>query len=148
MNLDDLANQFFRVFSRTEYALKASGYNYGNGAAKADWKQFALELESLIANPSSAELKEAIDFIFSAPPKKQIIADSVIQWEVAEPHETSPAVKLFIYVCRIRNNLFHGGKFNGHWFEPERSEPLLKHSLIILSASVESIAKVREAYHG
>lgn len=148
MNLDDLANQFFRVFSRTEYALKASGYNSGNGEAKANWQKFALDIESLISNPSSPELKEAVDSIFRAPPKKQIIADAIIQWEVAEPATSSRADKLLIYIRRIRNNLFHGGKFNGHWFEPDRSEHLLKNSITILLSCIESIDAVRDAYYG
>ena len=147
-HLDDLASQLFQVFSRTEYALKASGYNNGDGAAEANWKKFALAVEGVVANPSSLEVKEAIDFMFNAPPKKQIIVGGNIQWKVSEPSSNSRADKLLIYVRRVRNNLFHGGKFNGHWFEPERSEPLLRHSLVILSACVESVLEVREAYHG
>jgi hypothetical protein len=146
--LDDLAGKFFQVFSRTEYALKASGFNNGDGDAKAHWKNFSSEVEALISNPSSSELREAIDYFFNAPPKKQVIVGGVIQWEVSEPQTNSIADKLLLYVRRVRNNLFHGGKFNGHWFEPERSEPLLRHSITILSACVESVPSVSEAYHG
>lgn len=147
-HLDQLAGKLFRVFSRTEYALKAAGYNNGDGAAEANWRAFALAVEDLIANPTHQELCEAIDFFFSAPPKKQVIIEGVIQWKTSEPTTDSQADKLLIYVRRVRNNLFHGGKFNGHWFEPDRSEPLLRHSLTILNACVDSVAKVHEAYHG
>lgn len=147
-HLDDLAGKLFHAFSRTENALKASGFNNGDGPAGADWRKFALAVEDLIANPLSPELQKAIDFFFDAPPKKQVIVDGVIQWQVSVPQTDSRADKLLIYVRRVRNNLFHGGKFNGRWFEPERSEPLLRHSLIILSACVESVPSVREAYHG
>jgi hypothetical protein len=147
-HLDDLAAEMFHVFSRTEYALKAAGYNNGDGPAKANWRRFALTVEGLIANPASLQLKEAIDFIFNAPPKKQMIVDGNIQWAVIEPNTNSRADKLLQYVCRVRNNLFHGGKFKGHSFEPERSEPLLRHSLVILSACVEAVPEVREAYDG
>lgn len=147
-HLDQLAGKLFHVFSRTEYALKAAGYNNGDGAAEANWRAFALAVEGLIATPSTQELREAIDFFFNAPPKKQVIVGGVIQWEVSEPPINSQAEKLLIYVRRVRNNLFHGGKFNGHWFEPERSESLLRHSLTILTACVESVPTVREAYHG
>jgi hypothetical protein len=147
-HLDDLAGKLFQVFSRTEYALKASGFNKGDGTAEANWREFALKVDTLIANPSSLELKEAIDFFFNAPPKKQVIVGGVIQWEISEPQTNSHADKLLIYVRRVRNNLFHGGKFNGHWFDPERSEPLLRHSLTILTNCVESVSSVREAYHG
>lgn len=147
-HLDQLAGRLFRVFSRAEYALKAAGYNNGDGAAEANWRRFALAVEGLIANPANLELQEAIYFFFNEPPKKQVIASGVIQWEVSEPATNSQADKLLIYVRRVRNNLFHGGKFNSHWFEPERSEPLLRHSLSILTACVESVPAIREAYHG
>lgn len=147
-HLDQLAGNLFHAFSRTEYALKAAGYNNGDGAAEANWRKFALEVDGLIANPTTKDLREAIDFFFNAPPKKQVIVGGVIQWEISEPTTNSQADKLLIYVRRVRNNLFHGGKFNGHWFEPERSEPLLRHSLTILTACVESVPAVREAYHG
>lgn len=147
-HLDQLAGKLFHVFSRTEYALKATGYNNGDGAAEANWRTFALAVEGLIANPASHELEEAINFFFNAPPKRQVIVGGVIQWEVSEPTTNSQADKLLIYVRRVRNNLFHGGKFNGHWFEPERSAPLLRHSLTILTACVESMPAVRQAYHG
>ncbi|MEW8437305.1 MAG: hypothetical protein AB2689_04025 [Candidatus Thiodiazotropha taylori] len=147
-HLDDLANELFHVFSRTEYSLKAAGFNNGDGAAEANWRKFALVVEGFVAAPTSQQLKEAIDFVLSEPPKKQVIRHGVIEWEVSEPTTDSQADKLLIYVRRVRNNLFHGGKFNGHWFAPERSEALLKNSLIILSSLVESVADVREAYHG
>jgi hypothetical protein len=147
-HLDQLASKLFHVFSRTEYALKAAGYNNGDGEAQADWRAFALAVEGLIANPTTGELREAIDFFFNAPPKKQVIAGGVIQWEHSAPGTNSQADKLLIYVRRVRNNLFHGGKFNGHWFAPERSEPLLRHSIAILAACVEFVPGVDAAYHG
>ncbi|MDP1681140.1 MAG: hypothetical protein Q8L39_05130 [Burkholderiales bacterium] len=147
-HLDDLACQFFQAFSRTEYALKAAGYNNGDGKAEVNWTKFALVVENVIATPSSPELAEAINFIFNAPPKKQVIVAGNIQWVAAEPTANSRADTLFTYVRRVRNNLFHGGKFNGHWFEPERSEPLLRHSLAILSSCVESVPAVKQAYRG
>ena len=147
-NLDDLASNLFHVFSRTEYALKASGFNNGDGEAQANWRSFALAVEAVVANPDTPALQEAIDFYFNVPPKKQVIVSGAIQWKVSEPQTESRAEKLLIYVRRVRNNLFHGGKFNGHWFEPERSEPLLRHGLTVLTACVESVPSVHSAYHG
>ncbi len=146
-HLDQLAGNLFHVFSRTEYTLKASGFNNGNGPAEANWRTFALAVEAVIAAPSSPALKEAIDFFFDTPPNKQVIVDGAIRWEVSEPQTDSKADKLLVYVRRVRNNLFHGGKFNGHWFAPERSEPILRHSLTVLSACVEFVPSVQEAYH-
>ena len=147
-HLDNLAAQFFQVFSRIEYALKVTGYNNGNGPAEANWQKFANAVDHLIANPTSPELKEAIEFNFNSPPKKQMIVDGLIRWKKVEPDTSSRADKLLQYVRRVRNNLFHGGKFNDHWFAPERSEPLLQHSLVILSVVIEAIPEVKEAFHG
>ena len=143
-----LASEFFRVFSRTEYALKASGFNRGDGPAEANWATFALAVEAFIANPGATEVSEAVEFIFREPPKKQFIDNGEIQWRDIKPSTNSRADELFQYIRRIRNNLFHGGKFNGRWFAPERSESLMKAGLIVLLASVEAEARVREAYRG
>lgn len=56
--------------------------------------------------------------------------------------------KILILIRRVRNNLFHGGKFNGEWFEPERSEALMRNALIILRACGESHHEVSKAYGG
>ncbi len=148
-HLDELAGKLFRVFSRTEYSLKAAGFNNGDGPAEANWRKFALAVEELIANPASDELKESIEMILNKPPKKQVICNGVIEWQDSEPTTDSQADKLLLYVRRVRNNLFHGGKFSGdYWFAPERSEALLESSLVILSSCVESVPEVRDEYHG
>ena len=43
----NLAKELFHVFSRMEYSLKATGYNNGDGAAQANWRKFALDIEKL-----------------------------------------------------------------------------------------------------
>lgn len=143
-----LAAEFFREFSRTEYALKATGFNNGDGPAKANWSQFARSIEGLIAAPPTPELREAIAFLFQEPPKKQFIENDLIQWRVVPPNTGSRADDLFHYIRRVRNNLFHGGKFNGHWFAPERSERLIQAGLVVLRAAVEVEPNVSAAYHG
>jgi len=145
--LDALANEFFRVFSRAEYSLKASGFHKGDGEANANWGKFSREVEDLIRNPISQDLREAISFMLSSPPKKQVIKQGILCWEECIPSTNSTANLLFLYIRRVRNNLFHGGKFNGRWFEPERSEPLLKFSLIILRAAIDKVPRVCDAYY-
>jgi len=146
--LDGLACNFFREFSRSEYALKAAGFNNGEGDAQANWSAFSSQVETYIQNPDDASVTKAINFILNEPPKKQIIRDSLIQWEAAAPNHNSQAENLFVYIRRVRNNLFHGGKFNGYWFSPERSEALITSSLIVLKACINHVASTREAYNG
>lgn len=145
--LDVIASDFLHVFARTEYALKASGFNNGDGPAEANWGHFAREVEVFVAAPPNDEVRNAIDFILSDPPKKQFLVKGQLQWKAVEPSTNSKADKLFQYIRRVRNNLFHGGKFNGHWFAPERSEALMTTSLVVLRAAIEVNAKVSDAFH-
>jgi hypothetical protein len=144
--LDKLAIELFKTFSRFEYALKASGFNNGDGEAQANWRNFALSIELELQNPQTPELREAIDFMLKHSPKKQVIRNGLLAWDAAPPNTNSTADLILLYVRRVRNNLFHGGKFNGHWFAPERSEKLLRHSLVILNACLDGSPQVRSAF--
>jgi hypothetical protein len=144
--LDALANTMFRVFARCEYALWAAGYHQGEGTAQPDWTGFATAVEPILANCEDAELQAAIAYFNARPPKKQVVRDDVLDWSEEPPQAVSEADRVLLYVRRVRNNLFHGGKFNGRWFEPQRSEELLRHSLVILDACVKGSPPVREAY--
>lgn len=147
-DLHKTAAQFFQVFSRMEYALKASGYNNGDGTAEANWKKFALAVASSVNSPPSGEISESITFLLNEPPKKQFIASGVLEWRDTPASTGNTSDDLFVYIRRVRNNLFHGGKFNGHWFAPERSEKLMGASLAIMSWAIELDPNVQAAYHG
>lgn len=152
MNWDDptlntLASEYFRLFSRFEYALKASGYLLPNSRnAKADWERFAIEINDVFDRLDNQELKNAIALMLSEPPKKQINNNGVVDWDETQPGSKNQTDLLLLYVRRIRNNLFHGGKFNGHWFEPERSGPLIDSGIKILNACLQVSKNVSQAY--
>lgn len=143
---NELSVKLFREFARFEYALKAAGYHEGEGEAKPNWQKFANSIGNTIEKPNSQELQEAIQYILRKPPKKQVIRRGVIDWDEIEPTYISKTDLILLYVRRVRNNLFHGGKFLGHWFEPFRDYELLRHSLTILQACREASNSVREAY--
>jgi hypothetical protein len=145
--LNCLAIELFRMFSRFEYALKATGFHNGDGDAKPNWRDFALSIETQLQNPHSTELQEAIEYLLRHAPKKQMIKNGIFEWSDAKPDTNSRADLILQYIRRIRNNLFHGGKFNQHWFDPERDKELLRHSLIILKGCLEASPKVTATYH-
>lgn len=147
-HLDKIAVDFFIFFSRLEYSLKAAGYNNGEGDAEVDWRKFAESVEHVFTDPASVELGAAIDFILNEPPKKQIIRNGILEWSSSKPSTNLNSDLTLIYIRRVRNNLFHGGKFNDHWFSPERSEPLIKNSLIILRACLKANKEVNNAFRG
>jgi hypothetical protein len=144
--LDILAFEFFREFVRCEYCLKAVGFLENTRNPRASWVAFSREIEDLLDTPGPPELKSAIEYLIKHPPKKQIVRDNCLEWSQELPQHKSQSELVLLLVCRIRNNLFHGGKFNGRWFEPQRSMELLVHGLVVLRACVEKHPKVREAY--
>ena len=144
--LQQLACEFFIEFSRYEYCLKACGILINGGHLKADWNGYSDQVRDVIENPSTPELNEAIHYFEEHPPKKQIYGEKGIMWSEKLPSSRHRAELILLLVCRVRNNLFHGGKFNGNWFEPERSEQLIRHALTILRACAEKHAGVKDAY--
>ena len=135
-NLNRKSTRLFKLFSRMEYALKATGFHCGEGNATANWTGFAKsdEIEALIANPRPKRLVDAIAVISGQPPRKQVVVNDTLQWADVPPNSNSDADILLQYVRRIRNNLFHGGKFNGNWFAPQRSERLIDAAITILNS--------------
>ncbi|MGE5153415.1 MAG: hypothetical protein ACM3ST_05310 [Bdellovibrio bacteriovorus] len=145
--LHQLATDFFRTFSRVEYALKTAGYLVQHKKnAEADWTAFAQEIDYAFLCVKTEALKEAQNYIFMHPPRKAINNNGKIEWERVVPDHKNQTDLLLQYVRRIRNNLFHGGKFNGRWFQPERSGPLVHAGLVILNSALACSEKVQAAY--
>lgn len=141
-NLEDLATDFFKKFACCEFALKDGGFHDKHETdAKSDWKSFARTIEHSLSKeelekPELEELRQAVEYILEHPPKKQVIEDNKLKFRDAKPSTNSRTDLILILVRRVRNNLFHGGKFNSSdWFDPIRSALLIKYSLTILDAS-------------
>lgn len=141
--LDQFAIQLFQKFARIEYALKAAKFHNGDGLAMPNWDKFASSVSGVLENDPA--IAAAIKYMIEKPPKKQVIRDQLLEWERPTPN-ASKTHEILLCVRRVRNNLFHGGKFNGHWFEPERSKELLSHSLSILDACLRASPDLEEAF--
>jgi len=148
-NLDSLAFKFFKLFAQYEYALKVMQFaRSGSGdQAEPNWDRFANEIGHLVMENPEEELKKAIDYIFEHPPKKQVLSNGALTWQEMPNNERSPQI-LYSHIRRVRNNLYHGGKFNGRWFDPDRSEELIGKSLLILNSLKEKHAQLSDAIHG
>lgn len=134
--LDNLAFRFFKLFAQYEWALKAMGHVYPHqrtGGASADWNSYSKAGGACVLKLQQAEAQAAIEYLFTSPPKLQIYADGKLDWKPVVGG-TRTADVLFSHIKRIRNNLYHGGKFNGTWLEPERNGELIRHALVILEA--------------
>ena len=148
--LHKLAGEFFRLFSRFEYALKVTKYLKSTKDAEPDWTKFAIQIHNTFEQltDSDLDLMNAVNFILNAPPKKQVNNNGQVDWKTSSPDSENQTDLLLKYVRRIRNNLFHGGKFNGRWFEPQRSGPLINAGIKILYTCLKIKKKVYDAYHG
>jgi hypothetical protein len=153
--LDQLAFSFFKLFAQCEYALKAMGYGRSVGArntAEADWDRFASEVGVALLQEQNEEVVLARTYLFEMPPKRQIWLNGTVSWADVPNIERSAQI-LFSHIRRVRNNLYHGGKFHGghfhgSWIDPERSEALISNSLLLLRHLVDSNANLHEATQG
>jgi hypothetical protein len=144
MDLDkDLTYRFFMCFARMEYALKRSGFRrrhqQGRGFDIA-WDQFADSIRSRWAELLEDDrFRAARDFLIAAPPMKQVVLEGgALDWEEIKPYGPEAGF-LLDCVRRVRNNLFHGGKFpSGPIASPERNTLLLEQGSPSLTAHARS----------
>lgn len=139
---------FFETFSRFEYALKRVGYNCGDGMAKVDWEKFIQDINDIFKIDADKKLKESVNYILKNPPNKQVVEDGELSWSSNKPDANSDTELLFQYIKRVRNNLFHGGKYNGKYLEdPTISYKLLNSSIVILHYTLNLSQEVESAFH-
>lgn len=146
IDLDQLAFQFFRLFAQYEYALKAMGYGRAGkkDAAEADWDRFANELGKVLLGEKDLAVAEARELLLTKPPKRQVWINSAVEWAEV-PNTERTAQIMFSHIRRVRNNLYHGGKFNGRWINPDRSEELIAASLLMLQHLMKCEQQLSEA---
>jgi hypothetical protein len=129
----EIALEFFAVFSRFECALKCCGYVTGREGkeAKPDWDKYADDLEKDSKLKKEIE-EEAAKYILVEKPKKQIKKGKKLDWD--DKADESGLKLIFILIRRVRNNLFHGGKYKCQIspYDKRRDEKLIRTCLIIL----------------
>lgn len=127
---------FLALFSRWECALKHSGFARagGFGQAEADWRAFVTAHAAAIAALNDAAFVAARHLLTATPPKREELTVTGVTW-VPNPRRAaeSDGDYLLRVVRDVRNNLFHGGKFNGGP-EPElaRDRNLIDGATVVL----------------
>jgi hypothetical protein len=147
--LDELAFGFFKLFAQYEYALKAMGYGRAgrSGQAEPDWDKFANSVGGKVMDVQEPEVDAAIKFLLDKPPKRQVWRNDQVEWEAVTSSDRLPQT-LFAHIRRVRNNLYHGGKFNARWLDPPRSRELIEKSMCILKKLLEVDSRLKEAITG
>lgn len=128
--------EFFISFSRFEYALKASGFvNLQGNRIYANWDLFIASIIDNFIQTKNDNLNSAVNYIIDNPPRIQSLVGGAVMWRDRQLQENEPLInKLRLHISDIRNNLFHGGKFNGSYqAEIARNNELIKSALIILN---------------
>ncbi len=141
----ELVFKFFVVFSLFEYALKKANFCEmdGRNNLQVKWDSFVENIRSKF-NPD--EVQNSVSYFKENPPRKQVLSNNHLDFEDT-PEETDTLKSLSILIRRVRNNLFHGGKFR---YEPSRDTKLISHALKILenwsqcNAQVKQILKVSQ----
>lgn len=140
----ELVCHFFAVFARFEFTIKEHGYvNMYHGYASPAWWRFADNVAKYLQVSAGSELATAIDFLNNNAPQVQIDAH---EWEHKSLHGSTNIARAVDAACRVRNNLFHGGKHTPH--SPDgRDEKLLRQSLVVLFACLEQCDLLRTTYN-
>lgn len=139
----DLICNFFATFSRFEFTLKEMGlldqrFDY----ASPDWRKFAASQATRLSVQPGSELESAIAYLDSEPP---LIQQRDGTWRHRPLHRGTATERAFDAICRVRNNLFHGGKHTPH--SPDgRDEKLVRSALTTLLACVEQDSDLRFVY--
>lgn len=134
----ELIVEFFITFSRFECALKNS-ITYADGVdmgkVNPAWDRFANAIAPTFDKKKTPELEQAVDYILAQPPMQQIIdrGGHRLTW-AARPQDPNQTIELGLCLRAIRNNLFHGGKFQGEMIpEVSRNHILLLSCLTIMN---------------
>lgn len=146
----NLINEFFVTFSRFECALKAAGFANGdNNKVSPNWDTFTASIRESFDNEQRPEiLNTAIGYLSNHPPRVQNYENDQLGWRERPFQPNEPLInKLSLSIRDVRNNLFHGGKFNGNYQEDvSRNFILLKHSIEILNHWLKLSPIVRQKF--
>lgn len=151
MSDNELVMRFFSMFSRYEYAIKAAGHVHvrGGDAAEPDW-QYVIDVLGKLDNESFERLRERADILVTDPPRKQVYRNGALEF-VSTESAGSAAADLTVWLRRVRNNLFHGGKYTREFAVlDDRSRKLIHCSISVLDGllSVSALEDLADRFRG
>ena len=147
--------KLFVIYSRFEFALKASGYLVKKNAGKPaepNWDLFVRRYKN--AFKVSGKIEISFNFLTEqkTAPNRQVLVVSnkgelSTKWVTQNIDPNSPELKRVVDSIKlIRNNLFHGGKYGEEsWNNLERARLLIEHVINVIWTLVE-LDKDIEAY--
>jgi hypothetical protein len=146
----ELVTGFSIMFSRLEYCLKRmSEYVIeSKNGVEADWDKFAADHQASFNPQRTERLEKAVEYLSKQPPLKQVLKNGVLDWKILEKQNLPLFQVLILSIRRVRNNLFHGGKFPSMPVEdPGRDNDLLESSITILQECLFLNSRVQVLFH-
>lgn len=131
----DLVTGFSVLFSYIEFSLKCSGFAWESpqGHLSVDWDRYGQVMRPRFVVSRTEELEQAVEYLTQNPPSRQILKDGTLDWEPVKPVRDADLAQILRVVRRVRNNLFHGGKFpTGYVAEPGRDRRLIESCIAVL----------------
>ena len=145
----ETAISFWAQFARAEFALKATRFATGNEGESANpaWDKFGSEVAATLDPWGHPDLAKAVTYLLDNPPRKQIVRGERACFEdIPSPAGRRTDIECaLVLMRRVRNNLFHGGKYFDH-DDANRDLNLIQASMMVLEACVNHIGEVRLAY--
>lgn len=139
------------LFCGFEDALKRGGYLREDKTGPwPDWWRFADCNCQVFDGQTDDALHQATECLIANPARLQIrTEDAVVDYQANPsplPGDGIPQ-KAVNAIQRVRNNLFHGGKFgSGEIEDPARSECLLRHSVTVLEHAAELDERLKRVF--
>lgn len=140
---------FFGIFAGAEFTLKQRGFikSGGHSGAMADWDTFALSIAGQFREQHDPSFQSAWRTLSMNAPRKQVVRNGSLSWrEANRPRGCSDEQWGLLMVRRVRNNLFHGGKFVlGGTEAPNARDVMLVRSALVLVERALTLSFARPA---
>ncbi|MEX2596399.1 MAG: hypothetical protein WEC59_05650 [Salibacteraceae bacterium] len=149
---EKLILHFFVLFARFESALKQvpefRKVNGNNKKLEPKWTEFAKSIEDKADYSINLKLSYAMRTILQNPPKIQCCEHGRVIWKENRIDSGSDTNKASTHIRTIRNNLFHGAKFEEGFSEANtRNTRLIEMCITILEYWLTLDARVSHQYN-
>ncbi len=155
----ELIFRFFVIFSRFEYAMKRcrcfkrSKVEGESRRAEPDWDALAIRTSicGRLQNAGNESVAEAYAYLINNPPKTEIVVGSSIDFvPTLQSDDHTDERHVLSLVQKVRNNLFHGGKFQSgpvlDFTDRVRNGKLIASSIVILEHCLSTDAELSKEF--
>lgn len=139
----ECAFELFALVSRLDFALIRCRFRQKGRPVYADWNSFAESVASHLCKSDDAQVKAAIEYLYTEPPQKLSVRGGRIDWVASSVASTSPGAWAVKAAHQVRNNLFHGVK----GYDQKRNDRLINAALIVLYECLKVDSGVLRAFN-